>query len=101
MGCFISSHTDLNADLNDAPVNDTVCAAASPRPGSVSVGPSEDEAEKAGADSGGSFSPCPPTLRAALTADETTPRRPLLNTPTQLSSFLGAVPRVLLELVLL
>ena len=52
-------------------------------------------------DSGGSFSPCPPTLRAALTADETTPRRPLLNAPTQLSSFLGAVPRVLLELVLL
>lgn len=79
MGCFVSSHTHLNAVLNDAPVNDTVCAAASPSPGSASVGPSEDEAEKAC--SGGSFSPCPPTPRAALTAEETTPGRPLLNTP--------------------
>lgn len=79
IGCFVSSHTHLNAVLNDAPVNDTVCSSRRRHALVPSVGPSED--------AGREWAPAallpvpPPTPRAALTADETTPGRPLLNTP--------------------
>lgn len=62
----MSSHTDLIAALNDVPVSDTE-RVQPPRHALV-----RSTGQRKRGLAGGSFSPCPPTLGAALTADRTT-----------------------------